>query len=96
MSLVKRMQEDHDNKRSIAIAIAVQSGALRSCEAHDTTFEGNKDAQAAYMLGNAQLTAGKHEGVFESRRDMTDTIKEVIDEHIADECPLCAKIRDED
>ena len=33
--------------------------------------------------------------VFDDRREMTDTIKKVVD-HPVEECPSCAKIRDED
>jgi hypothetical protein len=34
--------------------------------------------------------------VFDDRREMTDTIKKVVEDHPVEECPSCVKIRDED
>ena len=96
MGGIKRMMEEHAAQRDVAIGIALECGVLKICEFHDTIYEGSCDFEAAYKLGNAKFTAGKLEGVFEARREMTDIIKEVIEDHSAEECPSCAKIRDED
>lgn len=97
MGGAKRMMEDHEAKLQVAMGIAIQAGVLEQCEFHeDCVFEGSGDLEAAYRLGNSQYSAGELEGTFESRHEMTDLIKEVIEDHPAEECPSCAKIRDED
>lgn len=96
MGGAKRMMDQNEAQRDVAIGIALECGALRSCEIHETVYEGSRDFEAAYKLGNTKFTADKLEGVFKTRRKMTDVIKEVIEDHPAEECPSCAKIRDED
>jgi hypothetical protein len=94
MGAVKRMMEELETKRAAAGKIALDAGVLKNCEFHDYLFEGDSDIEAAYRLGNHRFSAGSLEDVFENRRDMTDIIKEVVQDS-PDECPICAKIRDE-
>ena len=94
MSGVKRLMEHQEEQRNTALRIAVQAGALKICGYHgDCVFDGGSDPQGAYKLGNFRFSAGELEGTFESRTEMCDTIKSVIEEHWAiDKCPRCEKM----
>ena len=96
MGQAKKHMEEMEGKRNLAISIAVEAGALEECEFHSGTFtEGSSDIENAYKLGNLKITSGELEGAFDSRREMTDLIKEVVDEHSGGECYSCARHRDE-
>lgn len=96
MSGTKRMIEDEDNRRNIALQIAIEAGVLKPCEYHnDIVISGNENIQSAYKLGNHKFSLGAIESAFETRREMTDTIQSVIDEYSAEECGACAKHREE-
>jgi len=96
MGGAKRAMEEHESKLAHALAIAVQAGVVSTCELHEDVYlEGNEDIEAAYRLGNSQFTAGKIDGVFESRREMTDLIQQAVADNAGDECYICAKWRDE-
>lgn len=96
MGIAKRHMEEMEDKRNLALRIAVDAGVLDECEYHDGTYtEGSNDIEEAYKLGNARITSGELEGAFDSRREMTDLIKEVVTENCSDECYSCARHRDE-
>lgn len=97
MGMAKRLLEEHEAKLSAALRIAIDAGALKVCEYHDDCiFDGGVEIENAYKLGNARFSSGKLDGVFETRREMTDCIKEVVeDNYLAEECPLCAKFLEE-
>jgi hypothetical protein len=90
MSFAKRLLEQQDAERQAAVAIAVQSGALRVCEFHGEAFGGSGDLKAAYRAGNAKYSAHELGDTFPSRTKMTDAIKAAVEDHPADECPRCA------
>ncbi|MDD5336609.1 MAG: hypothetical protein PHS32_22965 [Rhodoferax sp.] len=94
MSGSKRMFEDHEAKRGIAIQIAIEAGVLEQCEFHDIAYEGNEEIESAYKLGNGKFSRGEFRDTFESRREMTDYIKNVVEDHPAEECPSCAHMRE--
>lgn len=97
MGIAKQSLLNHEHKRNIAIEIAVEAGVLERCEYHnDAVFRGTEEITEAYKLGNIRFTEGEVSNKFNGRREMTDIIKEVVEEDPADECPFCAKIRDED
>ena len=58
-------------------------------------YETGGDVVDAYKLGNARYEKDALDRIFLSRTDMTDYIKEVV-EDAAMECWSCAKLRDED
>ena len=92
MGGVKDMMAQDEARRLAAIEIAVEAGALKRCEFHeDTLLDGGGDVEAAYRLGNSKFTAGEFKEFFETRREMTDTIKSVVDDNSADECYSCRK-----
>ena len=92
MGLTKRWMESQEAKREEATDIAVQAGVLERCDIHEEivcdTFG---DPTEAYKLANAKFTADELQEDYESRRELTDKIKEAIEES-SDDCPYCEKI----
>jgi hypothetical protein len=96
MGSAKRMMERHETMCRAAVEIALEARVLRYCEYHeDCVFEGPIDIESAYKLGNYKFTVGSMAGVFDTRREMTDCVKKVVEDHPADECPRCAELREE-
>jgi hypothetical protein len=92
MSGAKRLMERAETVRSAAIGIALQAGTLNHCMIHeDCIIEGNGDVEGAYRLGNYKFSRGELAGIFESRREMTDAIKAVVEENGGAECPQCSR-----
>lgn len=91
MGGAKRMLEEHDHKKGIAIGIAVDSGALSRCEMHTEFYEGDGDFDEAFEHGKKQFKSKGYDKVFDSLDDMRSIIKEVVEES-ADECWRCAKM----
>jgi hypothetical protein len=80
------------SEKESALSILLQAGVLNLCAVHeDTVIEGSGDIEAAYKLGNSKFTAAELDGIFESRREMTDYIKLVYEENADGECNQCTK-----
>jgi hypothetical protein len=91
-----RLLEEQEARRDAAIDIAIRAKVLRVCEFHgDVLMGGSAEPEHAYRVGNAKFTAGELEGIFKSRPEMTDSIKAAIDEIALDDCPRCAKMRED-
>jgi len=96
MGGAKRMMEENEARRDIALQIVLEAGVLEQCEFHDDCiYLGGEEIESAFKLANHKASDGKLEGVFENRRQMTDIIKDVVEDHAAEECYACAKNRDE-
>jgi hypothetical protein len=54
-------------------------------------YAGTRDAEASNRLGNCGFSNGQLTDSFDSRREMTDYIKRAVEDHPAEECPICAK-----
>ena len=94
MSGIKRLMEEQEEKRWEARAIARKAGVLKVCEFHEETFVGEKDILGAYKLAAASFKRGFRKDLFQNQQELTDCIKEEV-EDAAEECWVCAKIRDE-
>jgi len=95
MSLTKRIMEHQQDQRRAATDIAVKSNVLARCEDHDEVYDPlNGDNVPAYKLGNFLLSLGELNGIFSDSREMTDSIKAVI-EDAGMKCHACGKIRGE-
>ena len=93
MGLTKRLMELRETQRAVATNIAVEAGALKRCELHpDVVWATFDDPSMAYRIGNVRFTAGKLQTDFASRRELTDAIKEAIDEAGLDGCWLCERM----
>lgn len=96
MGGAKRMMEEEDEKRQIALRIAIEAGVLEQCDVHDDCiYIGGEEIEDAFKLANYKISRNELAGAFQNRREMTDTIKEVVEDHIADECYACAENRDD-
>ena len=72
-----------------------KTGAIRPCYIHDDILINCEDADAermAYAIGTNMVKAGEVEG---DREEFMAAIKSALQD-AADECPICAKYRDED
>jgi hypothetical protein len=79
---------------SAAMAIAIKAKVMSQCEYHPDQFmlvDGG-NIEDAYRIGNAKFTAGELKGVFETRREMTDKIKGIVDDYALDYCGICYKM----
>ncbi|MGA7576626.1 MAG: hypothetical protein ACLQUW_10835 [Desulfobaccales bacterium] len=92
------MEEEIEAQRDIALEILFESDVLRRCPIHeDSILAGGADIEDAYKLGNYLFTNPSDEwdlpGIFETRREMTDAIKEMFEFQCggADECGWCMK-----
>jgi len=92
MSGAKRLMEEMDEKRRRAATIARRAGVLTVCGYHDEVFRSEKDVVEAYKLGEARFLKDSLGEIFDSRREMTDYIKDVV-EDANFECCVCSKIR---
>ena len=89
MSIAKHILEDKDALRGTAKNILKQVQAYKTCPYHE--FDYASDAaklRDAYKLANTLITKGE---LPYKRRELTDAVKEVFDEVVADECNDCAK-----
>lgn len=99
MGSSKRKLEEKEHKADIALAIALESGAIKECEFHPGIYidQCDPDAQTnAYKIANSRFTRRDEviTDLFESRKELTDTIKGVIDES-GDECYSCKRMDNE-
>jgi len=92
------MEEEIEGMRDTALEILFEAGVLRRCPIHeDSILSGSADIEAAYKLANYLFTKGSEEWglphIFQDRREMTDTIKEVYNFQCggADGCGWCMK-----
>ncbi|MGJ5082724.1 hypothetical protein [Bradyrhizobium sp. HKCCYLS3013] len=77
-----------------AIAVAVEANAVKPCDLHEDVLINQCDPEAdraAYAMGTNRWKKGDL-GCEQS--DFMEAIKDVIDQS-ADECPRCAKIRED-
>ena len=88
--------ERHENQCNIAIEIAIESGVLQRCEGHDeVVFEDSEDITEAYKLADLKFSSGEIKEFFDNKSEMTDVIKQVVEENCSDECSSCAHYRDQ-
>ena len=92
MSLVKRHMELMEEQHGVATGIAVRAGVLDRCGGHDYVRDTWDDPANAYRFGNSMFTRGELGDTFASRRELTDKIKEVIEEAGDHSCPGCEKM----
>lgn len=105
MSYTKYLMEMEEERQHVAAGILIQAGVLTVCLIHEGIILDNLgEVQGAYRRGNYLYTAHEKDtyaeeyrttddtmDCFESRRQMTDAIKEVYEQPYLLECPLCAK-----
>jgi hypothetical protein len=95
MGGAKREWERQQDLEAQATEPLLKAGAIRACCIHSDILINLEDPDAerrAYAIGTNMVKAGEVDG---TRADFMDAIKSAL-ENAADECPICAKYRDED
>jgi len=94
MGYWKSVLADNEARRSIAMSIMLSTGVFRSCEYHGDVFLADEfvDPQPAYMRAAWRFKHGEFHDLFESQKELTDEIQELVTEFSWDECPICWKI----
>ncbi len=96
MSGAKRMLEDIEERERCAREISIEAKAVTVCEmGHGVLLKGSGDVSRACAVGNSKLNKGHYPGVFQTRPQMTDAVKAVIDEVSLSTCPVCDKMLDD-
>lgn len=92
MGGVKDLMQRDEDKRGIALSIAIEAGVLQLCPGHDVPIDRGADRQPAYMLANRLITDGDPRvALFNGeRRQLTDLIKAVCD-NTGTTCYACDK-----
>lgn len=89
MGSAKRHMEEVEALENLARSIAIEAGVIDECDHHDGSYSlGGEDVDEAYKLGSARLKSGDLKG-FESQRELTNTIKSVVDDVHLDSCAEC-------
>jgi hypothetical protein len=96
MGGAKRMLEEHETKQGAAAYVAVKAGVMSVCEMHETLMYDGADPGPAYRLANALITSNNPSvAVFGGqRRELTDYIKELIEEH-EEACYACDRLMED-
>lgn len=81
MGASKRLLEHQEHLEDIATSLLVKAKVWRNCRnCGDLIDDGGGDVTSAYMLGNSLVSKGDPlVEPFDSRREMTDTIKDVYE-----------------
>ena len=91
VSMIKRLMEEKEALRGMALSLLLEVGALQECEIDEGGYyDGDGDLEAAYRLGNSKITQGEIElPLNTTRRAFTDIIKSVYDDNCGDACSWC-------
>jgi hypothetical protein len=87
-----RLLELQEERRNAAISIALAGGSLKRCPLCEEELidAGLFEHSYAYRVGNAKLKSGELGDLFASPRDMTDAVKDAINEFAGgDRCTRC-------
>ncbi len=97
MGQAKRLMEEQEHQRGIALQIAVEAGTLQECENHDGTFYADSDdVDEAIALGKKKFAKGELEGSFSSAGEVEEAIRGAYQENCGDECYSCERWTNDD
>ena len=69
---------------------------MNECEYHEGCFfKGNNELKKAYSIAVEQYSQGEHIHHFIDRKEMTDTIKEVVEKYSSEKCSSCGRSYEE-
>jgi len=91
MDDTKRMTaEENDKKNEAAKQIALAAGVLKECEYHKGFFfKGDKELRKALAMANDQYLQGKYNQIFKDKKEMTDTVIEIVGKYSSETCTSC-------
>lgn len=89
--IVRSEQEKQEDRRYVAIAIAIAACVLRTCADHPEIVVSVEEADIrdAYDRGERMLKAGQLKEFFKSRHQLMDSIRSAVIEHRTTRCSLC-------
>ena len=93
MTLAQRLVEWGENRREVAIDIAIRAGVLTRCATHKNLAYDGRDLRPAYKLANDLISrCDAAVAVFDGeRRELEDQIKSLAEE-FRGPCGICAKV----
>ena len=96
MGQAKREHMRQEKMREIAEELAIEKGLLDKCEAHGYIIStGEVDIAPACKYANSLFSKNSTKtDIFKTRTELTDKIKEVVEDH-GTTCPGCAKVKRE-
>jgi hypothetical protein len=86
---------DSEQKRSLAVALALEAGVLGKCRRHGCLFLGGEALEAALGLAERRFNQGALKGPFASREELAAEVSSAVAEQRRTDCPLCTKWMDE-
>ena len=88
MSGAKRLLEQAEDQRRIALEILVGAKVAEPCPAHGHLVYRNLDPTPAYIRANARWRRdAKLRDLFGTVRELTDEIKSIFETDASDRCP---------
>ncbi len=96
--MTSELMEWEDQKFQIAISIAVESGAVKACRMHDGfLYAGSSDFTKTYKIAAARQKRGDFDDLFENQKELTDLIKEIIEDNSYESrCQRCNELMEKD
>lgn len=96
MGQAKREHMRQEEMCEIAEELAIETGLLDKCEAHGYIIStGEVNTTSTYKYANSLFSKNStRTDIFKTRTDLTDKIKEVVEDH-GTTCPGCAKVKRE-
>lgn len=96
MSFIKGLINEQEGKFQYALELAIEAGVLKNCPYHEgSIYLGNKEIESAYKLADSKWQAGEiNTDYFKTRKEMTDSIKELVSEHEHYSCNPCQDMTD--
>ena len=90
MDDTKHITEECDRRYEAAKQIALAAGVLRECEYHEGFFfKGDKEIKSALTMANNYYLQGRYNHEFKDKKEMTDTIIEVVGKYSSENCLSC-------
>ena len=90
MDDTKRMTEECGKRFEAAKHIALATGVLKECEYHKGFFfKGDKELKNALIMANNYYLQGRSNYEFRDKKDMSDTIIEVVGKYSSEKCSSC-------
>ncbi|KAB0479772.1 hypothetical protein SAMN04490202_0987 [Pseudomonas reinekei] len=94
MGQAKHAMMEAEDKRAVAVEIAIKAGVLEYCACHSEHFNPGRETSFAFARGNTMMSRGEV-NIFESPKEMAHFVQEVI-ESAPSKCFPCAKFMEKD
>jgi len=90
MGDTKQMTEEYERKYEAAKQIALATGVLKECEYHKGLFfKGDNELNKTFKMANNYYSQGRYIHEFRDKKEMTDTVIEVVGKYSSKKCSSC-------